>query len=119
VQRDLEAAGFRVSTSTNKGGSDVSSAARTANAARALMVVMHEFKSDTFNNINFDYDFEAVVYDADGRELAREKLSGEEVISGSLMNPPKAARQKVPEYFYQKIHALITGNEKIMRALTS
>lgn len=119
VQRDLEAAGFRVTASNDKGGSNVSSAARTANAGRALMVVMREFKSDTFNNINFDYDFEAVVYDADGKELAREKLSGEEVIPGSLMNPPKAARQKVPEQFYGKIHALITGNPKIMSALTS
>ena len=34
------------------------------------------------------------------------------------MNPPKAAKQKVPEHFYTKIHQLVTGNDKIMAALT-
>jgi hypothetical protein len=82
------------------------------------MVVMREFKSDTFNNINFDYDFEAIVYDESGRELAREKISGEEELPGSMMNPPKAARQKVPAHFYGKIHSLIAGNDKIVQALT-
>ncbi|HEX7153243.1 MAG TPA: hypothetical protein VF618_17290 [Thermoanaerobaculia bacterium] len=117
VQRDLEAAGFRVTASAEK-ASNVASVVRTANANRALAIVMREFKSDTFSNINFDYDFEAIVYDASGNELAREKLEGEEVLSGSFMNPPKAAKQKVPATFYAKIHGLVTGNPKIMAALT-
>jgi hypothetical protein len=117
VQRDLEAAGFKVTPSSDKPAS-VASVIRSANASRALTVVMREFKSDTFNNINFDYDFEAIVYDADGNELARDKVAGEEVLPGSFMNPPKAAKEKVPPYFYGKIHALVAGNAKIVRALT-
>jgi len=117
VQRDLEASGFRVTPSPQKAG-DVPAAVSAANANRALMVLMREFKSDTYNNINFDYDFEAVVYDASGKELARNKLAGEEEIPGSLMNPPKAAKQKVPPRFYETIHRLITGDEKMMQALT-
>jgi hypothetical protein len=53
-----------------------------------LAVVMREFKSDTFNNINFDYAFEAIVYAADGNELAAEE---ELRIPDDLA---KAARQK-------------------------
>jgi hypothetical protein len=117
VQRDLEAAGFRVTPSSDQ-ATNVATAVRGAQAERALMVVMREFKSDTFNNINFDYDFEAIVYDAGGNELARNKVAGEENLKGSLMNPPKAAKQKVPAYFYGKIHRLITADEKIMAALT-
>jgi hypothetical protein len=117
VQRDLEASGFRVTPSTEKGG-DVAATLRTANAARGLMIVMREFKSDTFNNINVDYDFEAIVYGADGKELARNKVAGEDVLEGSIMNPPKAAKQKVPAHFYDRIHMLVAGNQKIMDALT-
>lgn len=116
VQRDLEAAGFKVTASRDK-ASNISSAVQSASADRALAVIMREFKSDTFNNINFDYDFEAVVYDASGNELARDKIAGEEELKGSLMNPVKAAKQKVPMEFYARIHKLITANPKIMGAL--
>ncbi|HYC59946.1 MAG TPA: hypothetical protein VEK79_10320 [Thermoanaerobaculia bacterium] len=119
VERDLEAAGFSVTAAADKPGSDIASAVSSANATRALAVVMREFKSDTFNNINFDYDFEAVVYDASGKELARDKIAGEEELKGSMMNPPKAAKQKVPAEFYRKIHSLIAGNQKIVQALTN
>lgn len=119
VERDLEAAGFKVTAAKDKAGSNIASAVSGANASRALAVVMREFKSDTFNNINFDYDFEAIVYDASGREIARDKISGEEELKGSLMNPVKAAKQKVPAEFYRKIHSLIAGNEKIVKALTN
>ena len=117
VERDLEAAGFTVTAVNDKAG-DVKTAAANAKARRALAVTMREFKSDTYNNINFDYDFEAVVYDASGKELARDRVSGEENIPGSMMNPPKAAKAKVPPAFYAKIHSLITGNSKIVNALT-
>lgn len=119
VQRDLEAAGFSVKPITDKASANVASAVQSAAARRAIAVVMREFKSDTFNNINFDYDFEIVVYDESGKEIARDRASGEEVIPGSLMNPPKAAKQKVPGEFYTKIHRLVTGNPKIVSALTN
>jgi hypothetical protein len=118
AQRDLEAAGFRVTPSTTNKGTDVASSVSAANASRALMIIMREFKSDTFNNINVDYDFEAVVFDSGGKELARNKVSGEDELKGSLMNPVKAAKQKVPAHFYSKIHSLITGDPNVMKALT-
>lgn len=117
VKRDLEASGFRVTAVNDKPG-DVASAVRSGSANRALAVVMREFKSDTFNNINFDYDFEAIVYGPDGKELVRDRVQGEEELKGSLMNPPRAARERVPPAFYQKIHSLIAGNKKVIDALT-
>ena len=119
VSRDLEAAGFRVTSSKEKPTTNVAAAAGAVSASRVLAVVMREFKSDTFNNINVDYDFEAVVYDSGGRELARNKVAGEDVLPGSMMNPPKAAKQKVPGHFYAKIHELVTGDPDIVKALTN
>jgi hypothetical protein len=116
VQRDLESAGFRVTTAAVRTG-DARNAISAAGATRGLQIVMREFKSDTFNNINFDYDFEAIVYDASGAEIARDKVAGEEVLHGSLMNPPKAARMKVPARFNDKIRELVSGNPKIVKAL--
>ena len=118
VQRDLEAAGFRVTSSQEKPAS-VAAAAKTANARRALAVVINEFKSDTYTNISVHHDFEVVVYDANGKELARDKIAGEDVLPGSMLNPVKAAKQKVPGHFYEKIHNLVTGNPKVMKALTN
>lgn len=118
LQRDLEATGFRV-TATGLKPVDVAAAARTANANRLISVVMTEFKSDTYTNINVDYDFEAIVYDSSGKELARNRVSGEDVIPGSMMNPPKAAKAKVPAHFYTKIHRLVVQDAKMMSALTS
>jgi hypothetical protein len=116
VRRDLESAGFVV-TATDQKATDVATAAQSANASRALMVVMNEFKSDTFNNINFDYDFEAIVYDGSGKELVRDRIAAEETLDGSFMNPARSAREKVPAEFYRRIHSLIAGNEKIVTAL--
>jgi hypothetical protein len=116
VQRDLEASGFRVTASSEKQGAE---AVKAAQARKGLKVVMREFKSDTFSNINFDYDFEVVVYDDAGNELARDRVSGEEELKGSLMNPVKASKQKVPAYFFGKIHALVAGNPKVVQALTN
>lgn len=118
LERDLFANGFRITALTAKAG-DVAAAVREANADRALKVVMHEFKSDTYSNINFDYDFEVIVYDAAGKEIATDRAKGEEVVPGSFVNPAKAAKEKVPEHFYEKVHNLVIGNPKIMSALTS
>jgi len=117
VQRDLEAAGFRVKLSEDK-GTNVASSLNVAKSDHAMIVMMREFKSDTYTNINFDYDFEVIVFDSTGHELVRDRIAGEEEVAGSFMNPPKAAKQKVPDLFYTKIHALITGNPKVMKALT-
>src|SRR5688500_9239040 len=45
AQRDLEAAGFRVTPSSAKTGGDVTQVVSASGAARALMIVMREFKS--------------------------------------------------------------------------
>jgi uncharacterized lipoprotein YajG len=118
LERDLFANGFRVTALTTKAG-DVAAAVREAKADRALKVVMHEFKSDTYSNINFDYDFEVFVYDAEGKQIATDRATGEEALPGSFVNPAKSAKEKVPGHFYEKVHNLVIGNPKVVSALTA
>ncbi|HEX8170354.1 MAG TPA: hypothetical protein VF824_07435 [Thermoanaerobaculia bacterium] len=117
VQRDLEAAGFRVIARSEK-AAEIGSAIAAAGADKAMSVIVRDFASDTSDVIKLAYSFEAVVYDHDGNELLRNATSGNEAFPGSPTNPAKAARQQVPPFFNTKIHQLVTGNERVVTALT-
>lgn len=107
AKKDLEAAGYRV---TLVDGSPDSIGAMLAERGidRGLVLVIEEFKSDTMNNITVHWNLKASVYDPDGKVVASEESSGSEDIAGSLINPPKAAKEKVPPFLFEKIHELLT-----------
>lgn len=108
VQRDLEAAGYRVTRAATPSG-----------PSRALSVTMKDFMSNTNINIDVVWDFAVRVLDGSGNTLVEEKDSGEQALEGSFMNPVKASKQKVPPFFYTLIHRMVTGNPKIVQALNS
>ena len=108
VQRDLEAAGFTVVRGERAQGSN-----------RALSVTMKEFMSNTSINIDVVWDFVVRVLDGSGNVVAEDADQGEQELKGSMMNPVKAAKKSVPEYFSTVVHRMITGNPKIVQALTS
>ena len=118
LQRDLESVGFRTTPVDETTPQDVSRFLEDEGAARGLVVVMRVFNSDTYTDIDVEWDFEATVYGPSGRVLAANRLQGKEELPGSFMNPPKAAKQKVPPYFYQLMRELVVGNTEMMAALT-
>jgi hypothetical protein len=118
IQRDLEAAGFRTTPVDETTPQNVSRFLEDEGAERGLVVVMRVFNSDTYTDIDVEWDFQATVYGPSGRELATNRLQGKEELQGSFMNPPKAAKQKVPPYFYQLMRELVVGNTEMMAALT-
>ena len=119
VERDLEAAGFKVLASRRAAEGEIGRFLAEQGASRAIAVVMREFNSNTYNNIDVEWDFEATVYDADGKELHRNTETGKTTLTGSHWNPPKAAKERVPPFFYDLIHKLVTGDPDVVRALTS
>lgn len=119
VERDLEAAGFKVLASDRLAEGEIGGFLAEQGANRAVAVVMREFNSNTYNNIDLEWDFVATVYDADGKELHRSTEIGKTTLTGSLWNPPKAAKERVPPFFYDLIHKLIAGDPEVVRALTS
>lgn len=114
IRRELAAAGFNAAVATN--AQDLSSSMKSKNARRGLLVNIAEFKADTMNRSTVSYDLNASVVDQNGRVVATHNVKGEDVVEGSLMNPVKALKANVPNFFYRQVHALVS-DPKIMNAL--
>lgn len=118
LQRDLESRGFRTTAVDETAPRDVARFLQDEGAERGLVVVMRVFNSDTYTDIDVEWDFEASVHGPEGRVLATNHLQGKRELQGSFMNPPKAAKQKVPPFFYDLMRQLVVGDEEMMAALT-
>lgn len=89
---------------------------RTAGAAHGLLVVLREWKSDTYVNTALDYDVTLRVFGASGQRLAEASCSGKDDLGGSAWNPPSHARSAVPKAFRQKLELLL-GDAAVAAAL--
>lgn len=120
VRRDLEALGFRVVLSDRTADAvDIATALAEAGAHRGLAIEMRNFNSNTYSNIDVEWEFEATVLGAAGEPINSHRIEGRRTLEGSLLNPPKAAKEKVPPFFYELMRELVTGNAEMVRALTS
>lgn len=119
VERDLEAAGFKVLASDRAAEGDVGRFLAEQGADRAVAVVMREFNSNTYNNIDVEWDFEATVYGAEGKELHRSTETGKTTLTVLLGGQGRVPGQPVPPFFYELIHKLIAGDPEVIRALTA
>lgn len=118
VAADLEAIGFRTILIPETAVRDASERLRRHDAERGVSVVMRVFNSDTYLDIDVEWDLEAEVYGPGSEVLARGRLEGRRELKGSLLNPPKAAKRKVPPFVYDLIHQLIGADESIVEALS-
>lgn len=120
VHRDLEAIGFRVVLAEQVVGSTGAAATLAdAGASKGLAIEMRNFNSNTYTNIDVEWEFVATVLGADGEPIDSHRIEGRRTLDGSFWNPPEAAKQKVPPFFYELMHELVVGNATIVRALTS
>jgi hypothetical protein len=74
---------------------------------RALLLTLHEWKSDTYMNVGLTYDVTLAVLERAGIVLAERRLSGRDNLGGSFWNPPAHARDAVPRAFKAKIEELL------------
>lgn len=114
---DLEAIGFRTILTPEKPTHDVPELLHQQGADRGLAVVMRVFNSDTYLDIDVEWDLEARVYGAAGEVLASHRIQGKQELKGSLIAPPRAAKKKVPPFFHGLIHQLVAADEEIVDAL--
>jgi hypothetical protein len=117
VGRDLQAAGFKVLASDRVAEGDIGRFLAEQGADRAMAVVMREFNSNTYNNIDVEWDFEAAVYGADGKELHRRTETGKTTLTVLLGGFGRVPGQPVPTFFYELIHKLVAGDPEVIRAL--
>ncbi|MFY0533551.1 hypothetical protein [Nannocystis pusilla] len=117
VERDLEAAGFRVVADRGPAGLNLPARLRQSEARRALAVTIGEFHSDTYVEPTVTWELVATVFDEHGSVVASDTRAGERELPGSFWNPKKAAARGVPPIFYRLIHELVAGNPIIVDAL--
>jgi hypothetical protein len=79
--------------------------------ARAVLLRVGDWESDTYNNPKVIYDLTLNVYDGAGRKLASKNLKGSDALKGQLFNPTEKAKQIVPDAFKQKIELLLNAPE--------
>ncbi|MEM9556742.1 MAG: hypothetical protein AAGC60_20955 [Acidobacteriota bacterium] len=122
MARDLEAVGFTVESADRQ---PPTGAARRADALTddgadvALHVVMRKFNSNTYTNIDVEWDFELTVYDASGEQAFEDRVQGKQTLTGSFWNPVKAAKERVPPFFNRLVHEMIAENEDLLDALAA
>lgn len=82
----------------------------------AILLVIREWKSDTYQNTALHYDATLSVLDKTGQVLGETTVRGRDNLGGSFANPPAHAREAVPRAFKAKLEALL-GDPAVTRAL--
>lgn len=118
LQRDLESVGFRTALFDESRPEDIRGAIAGRNAERGLVVTMRAFNSNTYSDIDIEWDFEAQVYGREGQLLAANRVRGKQELQGSVLKAPEAAKKKVPPFFYDLMRQLVVGDDEMMAALT-
>jgi hypothetical protein len=120
VTRDLEAAGFEVvAVEAPEPASPAAIAAFLAErgARRGLNVVMREFNSNTYSNIDVEWNLLASVRDERGEQIASKQLQGRETLEKQFRAPIRAGQEQVSPFFYRLVRDLVGHNEGILAGL--
>ncbi len=78
---------------------------------KAVLIILNEWKADTYMNTSLAYDVQAIVIDASGKVLSRKQITGKDNLGGSSINPPEHSRSAVPAAFRRKLEELFASPE--------
>jgi len=108
----LGSKGTKVTTVALPLGTDEAAAiSRVASAGqKGLVLVVKEWKTDTYRNTWIEYDIQATVVDASGKVVATKKLVGNDNL-GTASNSLDHARSAAPAVFRKKIEELFSAPE--------
>jgi hypothetical protein len=115
--RSLRAAGYEgVAVAVGVGEPSATTLAKlqATGAQRALLVVLFEWKSDTWRGTNLFYDATLRVLDGAGQVMARSAIAGTDNLGGSTeFNPGGYAEKKVPPAFRREARLLLSDPQVI------
>ena len=120
IARGLRAAGFRVAVvKTPPGQADAATfeAFRSNAANRSLLIVIEDWATDTNIRTFLKYRVSAFVWDEQGREIARNQISGSDNLGGG-MTPADHLREVVPDATRERLELLLNA-PTIAQALTA
>lgn len=119
IAASLQRRGFNstaVSIAASPSAADARALAARASAERLALLQIVEWMSDTTKQTGLLYDLVLRVYDADGNELANNRVTGRDNLGGSAWNPPDHAKGAVPVAYRKKLEELF-GAEAVLRSL--
>lgn len=113
IQRALSAKGVHASAVSLPPGVDETEAIKRLSVAgdKAVLIVLNEWKADTYSSTTLAYDVQAMIVDASGKVLASKKISGSDNLGGSAFNPPEHSRNVVPVAYRKKLEELFAAPE--------
>jgi hypothetical protein len=85
---------------------------------RAVVLLLQEWKSDTYASTSLRYDLTLRVLDGSARVMAEKQMNGNDNLGGGLMNAYSHVNAAVPQAFKAKLEQLINSPE-IQRALVA
>ncbi|MBT5050584.1 MAG: hypothetical protein HOM58_18930 [Rhodospirillaceae bacterium] len=87
-----------------------------SNANRNVMLILFEWKADTYSSTALNYDVTLRIFDRTGRERGKTRIDGRDNLGASAFNPPAHSRKVIPKAFKNKIEDLFS-DPVIVRAL--
>ena len=113
IQTALLAKGVKATAVTLPIGMDEIAAIKLLSTAgdKSVLIVLNEWKADTYSNTALSYDVQAMIVDANGKILSSKKLLGKDNLGGSAFNPPEHSRTAVPIAFRKKLEELFSSPE--------
>ncbi len=108
----LRAKGFRATVlagAVPDSPAGIAAAVDKAGADRMAIVIIVEWKSDTFMNTALVYDLALRIHDAAGKELGATRLTGRENLGGDAVNPPGHAKTVVPPAYRRILQQLFSA----------
>ena len=108
----LRAKGFKATVlegAVPDGAPGIAEALKKSGAERMAVVVLIEWKSDTYMNTDLIYDVSLRIYDASGNALGATRLTGRDNLGGDAINPPAHAKTAVPLAYRRIIESLFSA----------
>ncbi|MGH8534208.1 MAG: hypothetical protein ACREV1_16210 [Gammaproteobacteria bacterium] len=84
-------------------------ALQSTNAEKSLLLLLYEWKSDTYNGTEIIYELEMEAIDKQGKVLARKRAQGIDQLGGAFWDPQGHAQEAVPAAFQRKVEDLFLG----------
>ena len=80
---------------------------KNTGAERIILITLKEWRSNTYQYTALYYDAELKVYDNKKEFLAKSRVSGDQNLGGSVLDPPSSAKKNVPLSTKEKLSKLL------------
>ena len=88
---------------------EVIRALQSTNAGKSLLLVLFEWKSDTYQGTEILYELEMEALDKQGNVLANKRTQGIDQLGAAFWDPQSHAQESVPAAFQRKLEDLYSG----------